>query len=378
MMAFYLLFLLVLQERKYLAVLPCEMKGVTSEIQSASEVLHYKLIDRAQKYTTDNVLTRENIMVILQRKNIDPTKCSEASCAVEYARLLGADRVVTCSILRVKNMNYIYLHLYETDTGRVLTSVEEETSAGVEEIIEIVGLLGERIFIGEKKEKKEFIKSEKKGILYITSEPSGGIIIVDEMNTGERTPTVLKLNEGWHDIKIVKEEYEEWEKSVYVKADKETNIEAVLEKRKELFGFLKIESEPDSADVYIDGEKFGKTPLVTKIKSGKYRVKVIKEGYLKKEEVVSVPPDKKVSLNVKLLKGKKEMMNFLTLYEFSPYYMEDFYEIRLDTNVRIIGPLYVNLGIGGGAYPEYDSDDDFMENWGVFIFHWGQKFNIRC
>jgi len=383
MKVLYLIFLLVLQERRYLAVLPCEMgEGLPQDIVKASSVLHYTLIDRAQKNTTDNVLTRENIMVILQRKNIDPTKCSEASCAVEYARLLGADRVVTCSILRVKNINYIYLHLYETETGRVLNSVQEKTPGDVEEVIEIVGSLGERIFTGEvkkkevmeeKKEKKEIIKPEKKiegrkGILYITSEPSGAMIIVDERDTGEKTPTVLELDEGWHDIKIIRgKEYEEWERSVYVKADKETSIEAFLEKKKELFGFLKIESEPDSADVYIDGEKFGKTPLVTKIKSGKHKVKLIKEGYPVKEEVVSVPPDKKALLRIKL--EEKRIMNFRASWEFSPYHVKESYNIGLDTNVKVIGPLYANFRIGGGIYPAYTCE-------GCELWAWKRCFQL--
>jgi copper chaperone CopZ len=323
MKVLYLIFLLVLQERRYLAVLPCEMgEGLPQDIVKASSVLHYTLIDRAQKNTTDNVLTRENIMVILQRKNIDPTKCSEASCAVEYARLLGADRVVTCSILRVKNINYIYLHLYETETGRVLNSVEEKTPGDVEEVIEIVGSLGERIFTGEakkkevmeeKKEKKEIIKPEKKiegrkGILYITSEPSGAMIIVDERDTGEKTPTMIEMDEGWHEIKLIKEGYA-WNKRIYVKSGEKNDIEAVLEKEKEVM-LLKVESEPSGADVYIDGAYYGKTPLFTKVISVEHKIKIKKEGYKTEERVVPVPPDKKALLRVKLEPKTKKDYEF--------------------------------------------------------------------
>jgi hypothetical protein len=323
-------------------------------------------------------------MVILQRKNIDPTKCSEASCAVEYARLLGADRVVTCSILRVKNINYIYLHLYETETGRVLNSVEEKTPGDVEEVIEIVGSLGERIFTGEvkkkevmeeKKEKKEIIKPEKKiegrkGILYITSEPSGAMIIVDERDTGEKTPTIIEMDEGWHEIKLIKEGYA-WNKRIYVKSGEKNDIEAVLEKKEEVM-LLKVESEPSGADVYIDGAYYGKTPLFTKVISVEHKIKIKKEGYKTEERVVPVPPDKKALLRVKL-KEKKGIMNFRASLEFSPYHHEEIYEIKLDTNVRVIGPLYANLGIGRGAYPEYYWDGDFYENRGGFHLSLGTE-----
>ena len=353
MKAFYLLFLLVLQERRYLAVLPCEMKrGVPDEIVNASEVFHYNLISRARKLTADNILTRENIMVILQRKNIDPNRCSEAQCAVEYARLLGADRVVTCSILRVKDINYIYLHLYEADTGRIINSVEEKTSGGVEDVIDVVGSLGEKLFMGEKIEKKEVIKPEKpqkkiegKGIIFISSQPEGAYIVIDDKDMGERTPTILEIDGGWHDIKLIKEGYV-GERKVYVQAGKRIDVEVILEKG---FGFLKVESEPEDADVYVDGEMLGKTPFFKEIEAGKHKIRVEKKGYSTKDETVNVEPDKKTFLKVRL---KRKIMNFRLSYDFLPFRPDNVSEGHLHTNVRIVGPLYISFGIGGGIYEE--------------------------
>jgi hypothetical protein len=65
-------------------------------------------------------------------------------------------------------------------------------------------------------------------------------------------------------------------------------------------------------------------------------------------------------------------MNFRASWEFSPYHAEDIYEIKLDTNVRVIGSLYVNLGIGGGAYPHY-YDDRYVENQGGFHLSLGSE-----
>jgi len=383
MKAFYLLFLLVLQERRYLAVLPCEMKrGVPDEIVNASEVFHYNLISRARKLTADNILTRENIMVILQRKNIDPNRCSEAQCAVEYARLLGADRVVTCSILRVKDINYIYLHLYEADTGRIINSVEEKTSGGVEDVIDVVGSLGEKLFMGEKIEKKEVIKPEKpqkkiegKGIIFISSQPEGAYIVIDDKDIGERTPTIIEIDEGWHDIKLIKEGYV-GERKVYVQAGKRIDVEVILEKG---FGFLKVESEPEDADVYVDGEMLGKTPFFKEIEAGKHKIRVEKKGYSTKDETVNVEPDKKTFLKVRLKRKIINIhMNFRLSYDYSPFHPNEILEGHLHTNVRIIGPLYANLGIGGGNYPEYSRyNNNYYFLGGHGGFHFSSGFEVQ-
>jgi hypothetical protein len=116
---------------------------------------------------------------------------------------------------------------------------------------------------------------------------------------------------------------------------------------------LKVESEPSGADVYIDEVYYGKTPLFTKVISVEHKIKIKKEGYKTEEKVVPVPPDKKALLRVKL--EKKGIMNFRASWEFSPYLPGDNAEIKLDTNAKVIGPLFANWGIGGGGYPQYEN-----------------------
>jgi hypothetical protein len=194
------------------------------------------------------------------------------------------------------------------------------------------------------------------------------MIIVDERDTGEKTPTMIEMDEGWHDIKLIKEGYA-WNKRIYVKSGEKNDIEAVLEKKEEVM-LLKVESEPSGADVYIDGAYYGKTPLFTKVISVEHKIKIKKELYKTEERVVPVPPDKKALLRVKL--ERKGIMNFRASWEFSPYHPEDIYEIKLDTIVKVIGPLYVNLGIGRGAYPHY-YDDRYVENQGGFHLSLGTE-----
>jgi diacylglycerol kinase family enzyme len=47
---------------------------------------------------------------------------------------------------------------------------------------------------------------------------------------------------------------------------------------------VNFKSIPDGADVYVDGEKVGKTPVITRIRPSKdYVILYIKDGYANRE-----------------------------------------------------------------------------------------------
>jgi len=84
---------------------------------------------------------------------------------------------------------------------------------------------------------------------------------------------------GTHEIKILKDGYEDWEQKVKVGYGKTTIINAEL---LPIYGGLKISSNPPGAEVYIDDNllPLGKTPFVTnEILAINHRIELKKEGY---------------------------------------------------------------------------------------------------
>src|SRR4029450_12957429 len=68
-------------------------------------------------------------------------------------------------------------------------------------------------------------------------------------------------------------------------------------------GALSITTEPDNADVYVDGRLAGQTPAnVASLAAGEHRVRIVKSGYLENARVVTLPPGQPSHLNVKLTK----------------------------------------------------------------------------
>ncbi|MGB9763401.1 MAG: serine/threonine-protein kinase [Minisyncoccia bacterium] len=69
------------------------------------------------------------------------------------------------------------------------------------------------------------------------------------------------------------------------------------------FSTIQINTNPEKAEVYIDGIKIGLSPILNyKVSSGEHKIKVIKEGYEEKEDVVILKNNENKILNIDLNK----------------------------------------------------------------------------
>ena len=111
------------EEIKRVAIL--EFRGVGID----QEVL-FKLSDQAriaaiealpkEEYT---IMTRENMLMVLEDMGKDAS-CMEGSCEVDIARNIGADFVVTGSVMKVDEQFLLTLKLHETREGKLLSGKE--------------------------------------------------------------------------------------------------------------------------------------------------------------------------------------------------------------------------------------------------------------
>ena len=67
------------------------------------------------------VMTRENLLVLLQATGKDASNC-EGECEVDTGRRIGADLIVSGEILKVGSHFKLSLKLHETHEGRLLST----------------------------------------------------------------------------------------------------------------------------------------------------------------------------------------------------------------------------------------------------------------
>jgi hypothetical protein len=196
------------------------------------------------------------------------------------------------------------------------------------------------------------------GRLSVTSDPPGAKIYLNGENTGRTTPTTLDgLSPGKRvNLALFQKGYEDWRRTVTVEGDKTVPVYASLKKepsatppppppppptppketKKEETakkpeekprqppppppvrepaeekpvaaagkpGSLAVTSDPSGADVYINSEYKGKTPLrVNDVSPGTVKVAVSKDGYMKQTQTVKIGPGENKSTGTIKLGG---------------------------------------------------------------------------
>jgi len=150
-------------------------------------------------------------------------------------------------------------------------------------------------------EKVELKLARKKGDLSIVSDPPGARITLDGRGVGITPKTIKDVDVGGHQITLTMENYLDAEKSVTVTEDG-AEISANL-----FYApvFLKISGAPAGVSAYIEGRAVGLTPVNAKIIPGKFKVSLIKEGFINYSKTIEVMPGVGAKLDYKLEVDRK-------------------------------------------------------------------------
>jgi hypothetical protein len=188
------------------------------------------------------------------------------------------------------------------------------------------------------------------GSIYVSSNPSGAAIYLNKERTGKTTPDTLsdlKIGEEYT-VRLSKKGYKSWSKSVEVADAKKIELEGKLseeEKNEEpkskaptkppttrvereekpvreapppvrreervpeepvvtsgAPGKIRVSSSPSGAQVFVNAEYKGDTPLTVSVPPGTATVLINKEGYTRVSRKVTVKPGQSVNLSgIKLL-----------------------------------------------------------------------------
>lgn len=111
----------------------------------------------------------------------------------------------------------------------------------------------------------------------IDSDPRGAIIMVDGQPRGT-TPAVVELLQGERQLSVQKDAYYDWQKELVVTAGENQDLGKLI--LQAAAGTIRLESVPNHANVTVDGEFRGQTPLNLKVDPDQIHVlAVFKPGY---------------------------------------------------------------------------------------------------
>ncbi len=139
------------------------------------------------------------------------------------------------------------------------------------------------------------------GILKVFSTPENAAAYINGKFKGN-TPLTLSLKKGKYKIVLKKEGYKSFSESIVMEAGKEKDINVQLEKIQ--YGYLKITSLPQGAEIFLNGKDSGKkTPYTFKLPKGKYTIMLKLKGYKVYTKVASVISGVTSIVNVQMEKN---------------------------------------------------------------------------
>lgn len=125
------------------------------------------------------------------------------------------------------------------------------------------------------------------GEVIFESNPSNAAIYLNGEYIGDTRYTLKDVSPGTYDVVIKKAGYDDWKGILDVAAGKISEVKASLSLSK---AEVVVKTEPPDADVFLDGELIGKSPVSTLTDQGSHTIRIEKFGYRPVEEIIEVGP----------------------------------------------------------------------------------------
>ncbi len=269
-----------------IAVLSLDSRGglSQSEIGTLTDRLRSMLV-RTQAF---NVVDRGRMSEILDEQGFQMTGCTSTECAVEAGKILGVEQMVSGTIGRIGKMYTIDIILIDIETSKIIKSLTRDYTG------EIEGLVAEMKSIADELAGQQS-KPKAGGAYKITSYPDGAAVYIDGKHVGVTPKTVQNLPAGEHVLKVEKEGYAVIKGKIIIEAGKTKSYNAKL---KEAYNLI-VNTTPSEANVYVNNNLIGSTPVKYPIeKRKKVTIVVQKAGYKTWQQNISMDKDQYIKMNL--------------------------------------------------------------------------------
>lgn len=383
------------QGKPSVAVIGFDGKGVNeSDAEVIEELFRTELVNTEMF----NVLDRANMDVMLKEAEFQQSGCTESSCAIEIGKMLNMRYMFYGSLMNIGQTYIINVGMVDIESSMIIKS-EKATFGKIDDSIKIISSLaislsgalnaadngGEpAVSDGSVPFKTNAVSNSTEqpqrdrntGMLVIDAMPTNAVVLINDSIFGT-APFDRELEKGRYSVTVRMQGYHDSNFSVETAAGQSLHKYVELEKITKPEQFV-INSEPSSANVYVNGELVASTPYTSSRLPGTYIVEVRKDGYITERFTVNIEEGQGFAEDVKLIsipetqgpgvlftpfeisikddiafssifnrKGKGVIT--LAGFHFSRSYIERFFGVNAGFGVNYVNETSVGLSLAGGV-----------------------------
>ena len=134
-------------------------------------------------------------------------------------------------------------------------------------------------------------------VVVIDSEPTGAHVQMDGKDVGDAPVVLTDLPLGSYTATVQMQGYTRKDISWKVQNARPIMINVPLLNN---IGTLSVFTDPDFAELEVDGKAYGTTPFRDTLEQGQHKIRIVKQGYKTYEKIVTVRRDESTDVNVSL------------------------------------------------------------------------------
>ena len=297
-------------EKLKISILDIDGQGIKKTSVNASfQSLETSLIESNQFIVIEKGKRDE---ILKEQKDQTTSGCFTDACAVEVGQLIGADYLVSTTIINLDNEIYqINVKIFDIFQGVVSEKVTMEVDPKITALLagmkdasrEIVRRVSRGAApvntYGQQPGAQVPTQAKAYGNLDISTEPAGADIIIDGVSKGNTPELIKKLSAENHTLLLIYPNYETLKKIVSIKADQTITVNEILAPKT---GDIEIYSTPTGATIEFRGEYHLETPKTIKgIITGDYDLILTADDYKKHKQSITIMHNETIKMDIELL-----------------------------------------------------------------------------
>ena len=273
-----------------IAVLNLDPVGITAQ---QSITLSDRLRSELVKTNAFILLERTDMNEILKEQGFQLSGCTSDQCALQAGKLLNVQQICAGSMGKIGQLYTVSVRLIDVESGQVLKTVTEDCPCPLEAVLtksmrnvalKLAGIIPNRA-------------PTLTGALSVQTEPGGVLIMIDGKSYGQTPKTISALPMGKHTLILQKAHFAPYKQIVDILPQQTQTIAARLKPAATLL----ISTEPDNAQIWINGQLQGRSPLHLEVPpDSALTIRVQKADYQQAEKKITLKPGQFQELNFTL------------------------------------------------------------------------------